>query len=775
MTRKKKAFIGASLVIWFVLIILVLCVRKYGDILDGIPFSGTYLDRNGEPLHVFLSGDDKYRIRRRLSDFPPEFLEGILLQEDRYFYAHAGINPGALFKAGWTTYVKKERRIGASTITMQLARLKYHLYTRSIPGKLNQIVHTLYLELCFSKEEILEAYVNLVPCGGNIEGYSAASLYYFNTDIKDLTLSQMLFLCVIPQDPSHRAPGANAIPRELLDARETLFNSWLAIHPEQGDRLADMNTGINLVCRFPAKAPHFTEYLEKTGFASKYPVRTTIDADLQKICEEHLKRYLDQNSSFAVKNGSIMLVDYTTMDVLSSIGSAGYFNNSIQGQVNGTTAKRSPGSTLKPFIYALALEQGLVHSETMLKDTPVSFNDYTPDNYASEFRGPIKTWQALVDSKNIPAVSLAQQISNPDLYAFLKESGVRGLKEREHYGLSLVLGSAEISMMELVKLYAIIANRGMERELALLQAGSKKAGGRRLSTASSFIVRKMLELNPPPYETRPMTSRNVSVAYKTGTSIGFKDCWSVAIFDRYILCVWMGNFDGLGNTSFQGRTMAAPLLFSIADSIIAGIPEAELLPQEGPPDSVSQVPVCEVSGALPGPDCPQTIPAWFIPGVSPISRCHIHRKIYIDARTGYRTDETKGPHVIEAVREFWPTDLLALFAKAGLPRLVPPPYPGEESRFANNRQGFPPDIISPLKNTRYVLRTTDDKYKNLVLFASADADATELFWFANNSFIGHSGVNEKITWRPKPGDYVISVTDSIGRSDSIKISVAQGE
>lgn len=774
MKRGKKIFLCLLLVALTLLGITVLAIRKYGNILEGVPFSGTYLDRKGDPLRIFLTSDDKYRERRHLSDFPPEFIEGILLQEDRYFYAHSGINPGALIKAGWTTYVTKKRRVGASTITMQLARLKYHLYTRSVPGKLNQIIHTLFLELCFSKEEILEAYVNLVPCGKNIEGYPAAALYYFNTDIKALTLSQMLFLCVIPQDPSHRAPDGGVIPKELLDARETLFGAWLASHPGQADRFADMNTGINLVCRFPSKAPHFTEDLERSRRPPDYPIRTSIDADLQKVCEEHLARYIEQNGSFGVSNGSVMLVDYTTMEILASVGSAGYFNDAIQGQVNGTTAKRSPGSTLKPFIYALALEQGLVHSETMLKDTPVSFNEYTPDNYGSEFRGPIKTWQALVDSKNIPAVYLAQLLKTPDLYDFLKKTGIAGLRDRDYYGLSIVLGSAEITMTELVKLYAIIANHGNEKDLSPICNGTR-TGEQRLTAASAFIVRKMLEQNPPPSETRPKTSMKVPIAYKTGTSIGFKDCWSVAIFDRYILCVWMGNFNGLGNTSFQGRTMAAPLLFSIADTIIAGIPEKDLLPQQERPETVTQVQVCEVSGALPGPDCPQTTAAWFIPGVSPINRCHIHRKIRVNTRTGYRTDDVVGPQVTEIVREFWPTDLLELFTKAGLPRLVPPPYPPAETRFINNRQGFRPDIISPLDNTHYVLRMTDDRYMNLILFASTDADASELFWFANNDFIGRSAIHEKLTWNPEPGEYTVSVTDSIGRSDSVRISVSIGE
>ena len=470
------------------------------------------------------------------------------------------------------------------------------------------------------------------------------------------------------------------------------------------------------------------------------------------------------------------------MEVRASVGSAGYHDDSIQGQVNGTIAKRSPGSTLKPFIYALALEQGIIHPETMLKDTPASFNEYTPDNFGSDFAGPVHAWQALVDSRNIPAITLARDIAHPDLYEFLKNAGIAGLKEREHYGLSIVLGSAEVSMQELVRLYGIIANGGVlkplvaETHAALSTAQATSASGKRmLSREAAFITRKMLEENTQPTSVRPETSRGVPIAFKTGTSIGFKDCWCVAIFDRYILCVWIGNFDGQGNNAFQGRTMATPLLFNIADAMLANIPESSRLTEPTPPDGVTRIPVCQVSGCIPGPDCPSTSMTWFIPGVSPIASCRIHRKIRIDARTGYRTDESEGKYVKSEVREFWPTDLLELFDEAGLPRLVPPPYPPKETRYDNRREGFAPVITSPLSNTNYILRAADDRRKTIVLAAAADADAEELFWFADSEFLGRAKTDEKLLWQPKTGVHAITAVDRKGRSGSIKITVSAGE
>jgi len=764
-------------------------MRVAGDIYNGVTFSGTYLSRDGSLLRVFLSRDEKFRIRKRLADFPPDLVDAILLQEDRYFYAHAGINPVALIKAGWETYVKKERRMGASTITMQLARLKYGLQTRTIPGKLRQIGCAVYLDLCFPKDDILEAYLNLAPCGRNIEGFSAASWYYFNLPVGKLDLSQILTLAVIPQDPLARAPVRDTPPLELLDARKKLFASWIALHPEDGEYRNLIDLPVETVSAFPFEAPHFTELLEARGAAASKgsdsrEIRTTIDRNAQRLCEETLRRYIERNGDYGVSNGSVMLVDWTTMHVLASVGSADYFDDAIEGQVNGTTAKRSPGSTLKPFIYALAVEQGLIHPETMLKDTPVSFSEYTPDNFGSDFAGPIHAGTALVDSRNIPAITLAREIRDPDLYDFLVKARMKGLKPREHYGLSIVLGSAEVTMEELVTMYGCLANGGVLRDLVTVErvgtvkartARKAEAPQRLLSTEAAFITRKMLEQNIPPATVRPQTSKGVPIAFKTGTSIGFKDCWSVAIFDRYVLCVWIGNFDGMGNNSFQGRTMAAPLLFKIADALLAETPERDRLKEAPVPDGVTMISVCAVSGCIPGPDCPETVSTWFIPGVSPISACRIHRRINIDLRTGYRTDEREGKHVASEVREFWTTDLLELFEEAGLPRLVPPPYPPEETRYDNRARGFPPTILSPLSNTKYVIRPGDDKRKSLVLMASADAEARELFWFADSLFIGRSPPNGKLLWNPGVGAHTLTAVDQNGRSGSIRLTVIAGE
>jgi penicillin-binding protein 1C len=422
----------------------------------------------------------------------------------------------------------------------------------------------------------------------------------------------------------------------------------------------------------------------------------------------------------------------------------------------------------------------------MLKDTPAGFSEYTPDNYGGEFKGPVKAWYALVDSRNIPAVELARNIRDPDLYDFLQKSGVTELKEKDHYGLSVVLGSADLTMMELASLYAILPNGGIKRPLRFFAApwaggddgglsgesgAGEDPGERLLSPEAAAITLRMLERNPAPDELRPGGGRPIPVAYKTGTSIGFKDAWSLAVFDRFVLCVWLGNFSGEGNNAFIGRLTATPLQFSIIDALTAELSPSQLFPPRPMPPGVSLVEVCAVSGDIPGEDCPQRVETWFIPGVSAINRCRIHRRIPIDPRTGFRTRETGGPFVRSEVREFWPSDLLEIFARAGLPRFSPPPYPPEEEKGKPRSEGFPPFIISPLANTTYVLQDDNSRFNRIVLLAGADQDGGDLFWFANAMFLGRARPHERFIWAPGSGLWELTVVDSRGRSAGLTLAV----
>ena len=775
----KKALI----IVFSILAVLILTVsvdvginRKSG-ILNNIRFSGAYTDTNGRLLGVYLTPDDTFRVYKSITEYPPEFIEAILLQEDKRFYLHNGINLASIMRSFVSTYIKKDRRIGGSTITMQVAKLKYGLYTKNMWGKLKQIFLALRLDFIYSKQDILDAYVNLAPCGKNIEGFETASQYFFNKSVEKLELSEILMLCVLPQNPNKRCPSLNSVPQDLLDARVRLFESWVEDHPADERFKSFMEHEPALVCAFPQYSPHFTRAIElsrdnKSFYGSNPVIRTTLDFTLNEFVRDQLELYVKKNKESGINNASAVLVDTASMSVKAYVGSAGFYNDEILGQVDGLISKRSPGSTLKPFIYALSMEQGLIHYDTMLKDAPSSFSEYAPDNYGNSFMGPIKAWHALVQSRNIPAVTLARQIKNPDLYEFLKNAGITELKDRDTYGLSIVLGSADVTAMELCSLYSVFINNGMQYGINTrfpLKSKDPGFGKKLLTPQSAWIVKQILFKNPRPDESETEYDEGFEIGYKTGTSVGFKDCWAVGFFGRYILCVWIGNFDGLGNNSFLGRTAAAPLFFTIADSLISR-GYVEYTPNIMP-EGVEKVKVCSVSGDICNDDCPYQEETYFIPGVSPITKCKIHRKINIDTRTGYRTDETDKPYVKTVVREYWPSDLMQLFKQAGLPRIVPPDYPPDDLR--TMALGFPPDITSPLQNVEYVFDMKNPSRNVIILSANADASSKELFWFNGGSFICRTKPGEKYEWTSKPGTYDLIVLDDKGRSSSRIVDIRQ--
>src|SRR5436309_1195222 len=443
------------------------------------PTSTAVYDDGGGLLRLTLSPDEKYRVWMPLDRISPLLVDATLLQEDRRFWLHPGVNPLALVRGAWRTYVVRARRQGGSTITMQLARILYGIRSSTPAGKLVQMGRALELELGYTKQEILEAYLNLVPYGGYLEGAVAASLIYFGKDPSQLTLSEALTLAVLPQNPTRRAPSVGEAPGVALrGARAVLYARWQATHPRvEGE--ADLMNGASRIGSpgaLPFRAPHLVDaVLADAGRASE--VHTTLDRRMQALLERQIRGYVAAQARVGVHNAAAMLVDSRTLDGKAPVGSADFFNRDIAGQVNGTAAKRSPGSALKPFIYALGLDQGVLHPMTVLKDAPSAFGAYSPENFDGRFVGPLTAKDALIRSRNVPAVYVAAQLSQPDLYGFLEMAGVSGLKPRDYYGLALVLGGGSLTMEELVSLYGALGNRGVVRPVRYRAEQGAPAGG----------------------------------------------------------------------------------------------------------------------------------------------------------------------------------------------------------------------------------------------------------------------------------------------------------
>ncbi len=736
---------------------------------DWFPLSTAVWSADGELLRVTLASDDQYRLWTPLSDISPVAVEAFLVKEDRWFYWHPGVNPVSLARAGFETY-RGAGHQGGSTLTMQLARMMYHLNTRSVWGKVRQAGIAMWLERRYSKRELLEAYLNFVPFGGNIRGIGAASRIYLGKAPANVTLSEALTLAVIPQRPAIRA-GRSVEEANVVSARARLGSAWRASHSVDDSILRQIDLPVILGGSFtlPYAAPHFVDAVLRSGVPRYGRIDTTLDSGLQRVVERQIQRYLTQYADRGIHNVAALVVDPRDMGIKAWVGSADYWSEAIDGQVNGVLAKRSPGSTLKPFVYALALDQGILHPRTMLRDAPTAFGPFTPENFDGRFAGPITAEEALIRSRNVPAVWVATQLRQPSLYQFLQNAGISRMKLESFYGLALALGGGEVTMEELARMYSMLANDGVLRPVRFEPGTKHEEGVRLLSPQASFVTLDMLRHNPRPDDDGSIPVRvRWPIAWKTGTSWGFRDAWSAGIVGPYVLTVWIGNFGGEGNPAFIGVDAAAPLFFRIADALNLARPNEEPLPLV-PPLGVEKVVVCAGTGDLPNVDCPRTEETWYLPGKSPIRVSQLHRVIAMDIHTGrpacppYSANTTRFE-----VFEFWSSDMLKLFRESGLPRRAPPALPD----CASTDSLEAPRISSPLRAVSYALHRSSSQ-DVITLEASVAADVRNVFWLDGSTLIGKQSVAEgAMAWRPaKDGIHLLRVIDDHGRAAERDVQV----
>lgn len=757
----------------FVVVFLIFLAWK-PPLLNHVSFSHAVFDRNGALLRLTLSRDEKYRLFVPLQDISPSLRDAVLLHEDQYFYSHTGFNPISLSRAFVQSYFTRGRKIGASTITMQLARIKNGIPSHRVIGKLLQIARALQLELHYSKDELLEAYLNLVPYGYNIEGVGAASFIYLQKKPNELTLPESITLAVIPQNPTKRRPERNNPSKPvLIEARNRLFQRWLADHPESADQkpfftLPLATYGIE---NLPFKAPHLVINLLSKYKASEQ-IRSTINLDRQAMLEEILRKYVEDNREVGINNASAMLIDTQTMEVRASIGSADFFNKPISGQVDGTRAKRSPGSALKPFIYALAFDQGLIHPLSMLSDAPTHFGSYSPDNFDKDFRGPIPARDALRLSRNIPAMKLAAELHSPDLYTFFNQAGITGLRSKNNYGLSLVLGSAEFTMRELAELYAMIANNGVKRSLVFrvgdVKENKENEAQQLLSAEASFMTLDALRDTQRPHT----SSSGHNVYWKTGTSNGYHDAWTAGIFGHYVLIVWVGNFNGKNNPAFVGVRSAAPLFFQMVDAVNAIEPQKEWIAIKSTQLNLRKLDVCATTGDLSSEGCPAQASTWFIPGVSPIHRHDVYRKILVNTTTGKRACHFEAGVTEYRMFEVWPSDLRQTLQKAGINKFALPPREQNCASAYAETSGQAPIITSPQASVEYHARLQDTGSEAVLLNATSDGEVQTLHWFIDDRYFGKSQPGEGLQWYPQPGRHRVRVIDDQGRSANTNMLVS---
>ncbi|MCL1890145.1 MAG: penicillin-binding protein 1C, partial [Desulfovibrionaceae bacterium] len=383
-------------------------------------------------------------------------------------------------------------------------------------------------------------------------------------------------------------------------------------------------------------------------------------------------------------------------------------------------------------------------------------------------------------SRNIPAISLAGRLgktapggegtSGPDLYDFLRAAGINFEHGREHYGLTLVLGGAEVSMRDLARLYAMLPNRGLLRDLAFFEEDKGGSASRLLSPEACVLTLRMLRGLPAGQEVSGAVSSRAVTYGKTGTSNGFRDAWTAGVFGPYVLVVWVGNFDNTPNQVFTGARLAAPLFTDIAEAVWVMEKFADLPLRRLEGLNLTRVKICSDTGDLYNRLCPRQEESWFIPGVSPIADSRIYRRILVDLESGLRACVDAPGRAEWQVWEFWPTDLRQLFQRAGIMKPSPPPFM-PECGIGENTGGLPPEILSPKSGMVYHRSLSRPEGAVVILHASGDADVTEFFWFAGDKYIGRGSPDERLSWVPPGGTSLLRVVDNFGRSGQRTVQV----
>ncbi len=576
-----------------------------------------------------------------LDDVSPHLIKATLFSEDRRFLLHPGVDPLALARAAGHNLKAGRTISGGSTITMQTARLILGPRTRGFKAKFEEMMLAGYLEWRLSKPRILELYLNLAPYDNRHVGCRSASLGYFGVEPGDLTFSQAAWLAVIPRNPSHYSPSRG--PERLERARQKLLAGMGRARSLSSDELALAAEPPAVSFQSPPfEAPHFCDWVLSQVPDRGGDLRTTVDGELTAGLEKHIRAYVKKLSPYGISNAALVVIRNSDMSLLAMVGSADYLDSRISGQVNGAVALRQPGSALKPFTYGLALERGFPASYLLPDidfDPGPDEERFIPRNYDERYHGPVRIRTALGCSYNVAAVRMLEQVGQPELLERLRMAGFESLRhDPDHYGLGLTLGNGEVTLLELTRAYASLANRGLYRDVRYLiwkseervkvqrskgQAGNDKDSARVFPEQVAYILANMLSdrsARQPAFGECSPLDLPFPCAAKTGTTKDYRDNWTVGFTSDYTVGVWVGNFDGRPMHGVSGVSGAGPLFRDVMLALHRNQRPRSFVRPEG----IEERSVCPLSGDLAGPGCPNRMSEVFLSGGAPKTLCRFH-------------------------------------------------------------------------------------------------------------------------------------------------------
>lgn len=753
--------IPISLFVLFLIINLIFPLSSFK--FDKLPSVSTY-SQEGRLMRVFISSDGRYRARIKLNEINPFLIEAIINYEDKYFFYHFGINPISIIRAFITNSKARRTVCGGSTITMQIARMM-EPKQRNITSKLIEIFRAFQLEWTFSKKELLEIYFNLAPYGGNIEGVRIASHLYFGKPPSQLSKGEVCLLVALPRNPEKVRPDRylkNAYKMREKVAERLISNGII----DKKDYQEIINEPIPQKRReLPFIAPHLAQLI-RLKYPDKDTLITTINFNLQTELEKRIREYILPLRKQGITQACVVVIENKTHKVKALIGSAEFFDKKFYGQVNGAIANRSPGSTLKPFLYALSLDEGIITPQMVLPDVPIDYSGYAPSNYDGEYRGHVTAEEALIQSLNTVAISLYAK-TRDKFFNLLKNGGLSTLKMPfSHYGLALILGSCEINLLDLTNLYSGMANLGVFSDYRLIDDKNSTNQKRLLSSASCYIISEILAKGervdlPNVWEA---TLDLPKIAWKTGTSYGRRDAWAIGYNPDWTVGVWVGNFTGEGHEKLVGGKVATPLLFDIFNYL----PSKRWFKK---PESIEMVDVCVLSGLLKGKHCPVTKKDFYISGVSPGKRCDFHKNILIDEKTGYALCPVckQNRQYREVLFVQYPPQIATYLKRGGYPVDVIPSHCPNCTALIENKA---PVIRSPSQDcVYYITNEIDQRYQRIAFEASVHNSIKKIHWFVDGKMLFSVLPTEKVFYTPQEGRHKIVCLDDTGNSSEVLINV----
>ncbi|GHT68627.1 penicillin-binding protein 1C [Bacteroidia bacterium] len=744
-TNNRKKVVLTTLAV--LLIAYYFCLPKQ---LFNVPYSTVVTDRNGELLGARIAGDGQWRFPA--GDTVPEKFKICLTNfEDRYFYYHRGVNPLSLGRAIIQNIKEKRIVSGGSTLTMQLIRLSRNK-NRTVWEKSIEAILATRLEFRYSKEKILALYASYAPFGGNVVGLDAAAWRYFGHPADRLSWAETATLAVLPNAPSllHLAKNREALLKKRNRLLKKLFDKKII-----DETTYELSLSENLPDEplpLPQIAPHLVSRFHKNNPGKN--CISTIDKDLQIQIENILERWNYEFRQNDIRNIAAIVIDVKTNQTIAYCGNVRFLDKDASNQVDVIQAERSTGSILKPFLYYAMLQEGDILPKTLLPDVQININGFSPQNFNLQYEGAVPANQAVSRSLNVPLVYMLRKYGVPKFYNFLKQNHIAALpKPSGHYGLSLILGGAEAKLSNLSNAYS-----NMARSLLGLETAYQPA-------AVWQVFNALTEVNRPEQIDWKAIPSMQKIAWKTGTSYGFRDAWAIGVTPKYVVGVWVGNASGEGRPNLTGAKTAGPVMFSIF----------ELLPAskwfEQPMGQFVETEVCRQSGHLKSRFCEDTDTVLICTNGLRTDPCPFHTIVNLTADEQFRIYETCA-EAGTSIRKSWfiLPPAWAWYYKQHHPeyKSLPPLKPG-----CGEGNYQPMQFIYPQGNAKVNLpKQLDGTTASITFELAHNNPAAVVFWHIDNEYIASTTDFHKLSVRLSTGAHAVTVVDNEGNSLSCRIEVA---